>query len=458
MSKLRSTLRQFKIYVIVSSFFISSLSPVNGWGKQNAVITLNPETLKQYILSKNISLMVQMNQVEQAKMKVNIARGNLLPSINLGAVISSGSTFGLSTVSMLLPFLFPSNWMNLKQSFHLLNSQTKAYYIAKLNTYASAYSTYLNVVADLDLYDVLNNQYQNYQQIEDFIRVGVEAGLKQPSELMQAHAQTAMAAHQVSKINELLKQELSLLRQMLALPLSQQLTLERKHPVKTSPERWDMQSALQVSISKSPELQQLEYLHRAAKAAKWSQAFAFLNAGGVGSTNSASTGAWNPTQFTGSMSIGAAYYPTLQLSNLNVAQIELQKDQMRLQHAQTVESIYSSLAEAQKQVANTMDAETNLREYYQTEVLKYQTGLTDLLHVLIAANNLTLALTSKIKSQNDLDNQRVSLNRLLIEQEFNGIPPCNAMITKSNGFEGSNFKTSDKKVSVEKFCDGLKNR
>lgn len=456
MSKLENAIRQFKIYVMVSAFLFSFCLPVSGFSKTNSIIVINPESIKQFILSKNVSLMVQMNQVEQAKMKVNIARGNLLPSINLGAVISSGTTFGLSTISMLVPFLFPSNWMNLKQSFHLLNSQTKSYYIAKLNTYASAYSTYLNIVADLDLHDVLNSQYENYQQIEDFIRVGVEAGLKQPSELMQAHAQTAMAAHQVSKIDQLLKQEISLLRQMLALPLSQELVIERKHPLKSSAERWDMQSALQVSIAKSPELQQLEYLHRAAKAAKWSQAFAFLNGGGIGSSNSSANGAWSPTQFTGSMSIGAAYYPTLQLSNLNVAQIQLQKNQTHLQHAQTVESIYSSLAEAQKQVAVTSDAEMNLREYYQTELLKLRTGLTDLLHVLSAANNLTLALTSRIRSQNDLDNQRVSLNRLLIEQEFMGIPPCNAMITKSNGFEGSSFKTSDKNISVEKFCDNLK--
>lgn len=446
-----------KVFFIAAAFSLCT-PPLSALATDptSAPVVINPHTLKNFVLSKNVSLMIQMNQVDQAKTKVNISRGNLLPSINLGAVISSGPTFGLSTISMLMPFLFPSNWLDLKQSYHLLNAQTKAYQIAKLNTLASAYSTYLTVVSDVNLRNVLQKQLENYESIEEFIRLGVQAGLRQESELFFAHAQTSMAAHQVSQLNELLKQELSLLRFMLGLPLTQEIAIAETHPNKSPSEHLDAVTALRISISLAPEFEQLDFLERAAKAAKWSQAFAFLNTGALTKTQSSATGAWNPAQINGTASIGFSYYPKIQLNNLHIEQIKLQKNQMTLQQAQMVESVLGSLTEAQKQVAQASEAETSWNKYYDTELLKFRLGLTDLLHVLNAANNLTTALTSKIKSQNDLDNQRVTLSRLLINEEFRDIQPCVALLNSKKHFERNGFKPSDKNISVEKFCDSQK--
>lgn len=458
MFTLKKLAPQFKKWFVTFIIFTCSTHPMSAFSAEGTAgsVIINPQSLKTFVLSKNIPLMIQLNQVEQAKTKVNIARGNLLPSINLGAVISSGPTFGLTTISMLMPFLFPSNWMDLKQSYYLLNSQTKAYYIAKLNTFASAYATYLTVVSDLSLHDVLQGQLENYQRIEEFIRLGVEAGLRAPSDLMFAHAQTSMAFHQLSQIDELLKQEVSLLREMLSLPLSQELIIERTHPVKSSSEYLNAQEALKLSLSRAPELVQLDFLERAAKAAKWSQAFAFLNTGTLTETRTSATGAWSSSQVTGRVSIGFSYFPNLQLSSLNIEQIQLQKKQMALHQAQIVESVFGSLFEAHKQVEKATEAAASWTQYYDSELLKFRGGLTDLLHVLNAGNNLTTALIGKIKSQNDLDNQRVTLSRLLINQEFGEVQPCNAILNSNKGFTGTKFKTSDKDVSVEKFCDNHK--
>lgn len=458
MSTLNNVVYQIKKWIFVSvacSLCLDSTKAFAGDTTADTVV-INPQTLKSFVLNKNVSLMIQLNQVEQAKSRLNIARGNLLPSINLGAIISSGPTFALSSISMLMPFLFPSNWLDLRQSYHLLNGQTKAYQIAKLNTLASAYSAYLTVVNDLSLRDVLQRQLENYQQIEEYIRLGVQAGLRQESELFYAHAQTAMASHQVSKVDELLKQEISILRQMLALPLNQELVIEKTHPEKSPSEYLDIPKALQLSITLAPEFEQLDYLERAAKAAKWSQAFAFLNGGSLAKTYSTGNDSWNPSQVNGQVSIGFAYYPRIQLSNLNIEQIQLQRKQMGLQQAQMVESVYGSLVETQKQVEKATDAELSWTKYYETELLRFRLGLTDLLHVLNAANNLTVALTSKIKSQNDLDNQRVILSRLLINEGFRDVQSCVAILNSDKRFKGNGLKPSDKNVSVEKFCDSQK--
>ncbi|MGZ3771713.1 MAG: TolC family protein [Bdellovibrio sp.] len=458
MSKLIKAMAELKKQSLIAMLIVSFLSPtVRAFeaDQKSAPTVINSQTIKNFILSKNVPLMMQLLQVEQAKIKVNIARGNLLPSINLGALVASGPTFALSTISMLMPFLFPSNWLDLKQSHYLLNSQTKAYHIAKLNALASAYSLYLTLISDSNLRDVLQRQLDNYQNIEEYIRLGVQAGLRQQSELFFAHAQTAMASYQVSKVDELLNQEISTLRQMLALPLTEHLVIDRTHPEKDAVELLDVQRALELSISLAPEFEQLYYLEQAAKAGKWSQAFAFLSGGSLAETRSTATGNWNPGAASGQMSIGFSYYPKIQLSSLNIEQVKLQRKQMLLQQTQMVESVFGSIVEARKQVEKTTDAENSWNEYYENEFLRFQLGLTDLLHVLNAANNLTTALTGKIKSQNDLDNQRVTLNRLLLNREFRDVRPCVAVL-ESGKFKGNGFKRSDKEISIEKFCDSQK--
>lgn len=122
-----------------------------------------------------------------------------------------------------------------------------------------------------------------------------------------------------------------------------------------------------------------------------------------------------------------------------------------------VESVFGSLTEAQKkQAEKDSEAESSRNKYYDTEFLKFCLGLTDLLHVLNASTNLTSALTSKIRLQNDLDNQRVTLSRLLINEEFWDIQPCVALLNSKKHFERNGLKPADKNISVEKFCDSQK--
>ena len=68
-----------------------------------------------------------MNAVRQAKHQVSIARTQLLPNLNIGAVISSGPTFALTAIEMLLSFLMPSKWFNVGVSQNLFESEKISY-------------------------------------------------------------------------------------------------------------------------------------------------------------------------------------------------------------------------------------------------------------------------------------------------------------------------------------------
>src|SRR4051812_30110387 len=76
-------------------------------------VAINPKTLRSLIVHNNFGEMTQLNLIHQAKDTVDQARGRLLPSLNLGAIISgitAGPAFALTSISFLLPFLLPSNW------------------------------------------------------------------------------------------------------------------------------------------------------------------------------------------------------------------------------------------------------------------------------------------------------------------------------------------------------------
>src|SRR4051812_45402677 len=51
-------------------------------------LRLNPETLRKQLLENNLSIIQALNQVHDAKDQVSVARGNLLPSLNLGALLN----------------------------------------------------------------------------------------------------------------------------------------------------------------------------------------------------------------------------------------------------------------------------------------------------------------------------------------------------------------------------------
>ncbi|MGE5086100.1 MAG: TolC family protein [Bacillota bacterium] len=419
-----------------------------------ATFTVSPKTLQSRLLENNIDLAMQLNKVYQAKDNVDRSRKSLLPGVNLNGVLDSTFSFSLSTVNMLLPFLLPSNWLDLKENQSLLNAQGDAYYIAQLNAYSSAYALYSTIQGDLDLRDILQDQYNNYKKIEDLIKMAVDAGMMEKADLLQAHAQTQMTAIQVSQMDALIIQEKAAIREMLALPLSTTIQFTRTHVPSSSVEDQSLQKTANQSMEKSPELHQLNAMAEAANAAKWSSFWGFLTGASLG-TSRGPTGAFKEVDGTASMRLGFGQFLVLKIGNRNLAQIELQKSQLSYDHAQLVESTVGTLHEAQDQAELARQAENSLREVYNNEVNKFQAGQTDLLHVLNAGNALTAAFTNKIKARTSLDTLRVSLHRLMISDQFSSIQRCRIYKKGTNGLKGKLgriFNPNKDKITLDQAC------
>lgn len=421
---------------------------------QGSVI-VNPQTLRKLYLERNVDIAIALNDVQQSKAQVSQSRANLLPAVNLGAVIAGGASFMLTSVSFLLPFLMPSKWMDLSENSHLLKAQGISYYLAQLNGYASAYSVYATAVGDMQLRETLYQQYETFKAMEDQMRLPAELGIIRMEDYLQAQAQTQLALVQVSQLDELIKREKASIRQMLGLSLEQEIVLEPMNVQVSAVENLTPTQLLETVHKNSPEVQQLNSLITSAQYNRWSKAFSFLSGASLGVNRPASGGSFGDLTGTGSVNMGFGYFPSLELSNLHIEKLRLRKTELRQDQAQLIETTLGALEEAQKQLVAANVAAENLQKVYNAEYMRYQAGMTSIMNVLQAGNSLTSAAVNKVKASTSVDTLRISLHRMMMTDEFSKIQKCEIERSGSGGIRGKLgriFKPEKYKVSLDQVC------
>ena len=150
---------------------------------------VNPTSLRQRLLEGNTSVLQSLNNVYQSRELLNIARGNILPSLSATALLNPAG-FASSSLTFLFPFLLPSNWFNLDAQKHQLTADGIAYYLVELNEYSIAYAIYMTILEDEDLRNVYQQQVDNYAKIEFVIQHGLPLGLYTQTDLDQAAGAT----------------------------------------------------------------------------------------------------------------------------------------------------------------------------------------------------------------------------------------------------------------------------
>ena len=429
----------------------SVMIPANVNLPAGTVVHVNPTTLRTYLLSGNRDVLTSLNDVLAAKETVNLRRGQLLPAVNITAIVSRFPNFASAAVQVLLPFLIPSNWFNLDMSKHQLAASGYAFYLMELNDYASAISLYETVVGDIELNKVLEQQYKNLTEIRDLVRNSYQVGTEVSADVAQAVYQADSALGQVQKLNELVAQEQSTIRGLLGLPLSVKLVFDDTHRAAIPQEQGQAQSILNAVNPVSAEFRQLESLIAASKDNKKNAIFSFLTGAAV---NLSTTGIAATGQVTGG--IGFSYIPGINIANLATSQLKIQEAELRTQEGQTIESALASIREAKGQVAVANDSVKQAKIAFAGELNSYKVGEIDLLHALQASTNVILAETTAVQARIDLDNQRLMLERVLVSGEFAQIPTCALKgAEKSGGIFGilGDFLGGKKSnVSVDDLC------
>lgn len=393
-------------------------------------VTITPDSLRRHLLSGNTPVMTALNNVYMAKTSVNIARGNLLPSINVGATLgglAGGPSFAVSSISFLLPFLLPSNWFALSASEHQLAATGFAYNLVELNEYASAWAVYVTILNDYSLLRVYERQYDNLKQIVEVVTAKVEIGQATQAELAQANFNLQNAATTVSSVRETIKREHQAMIKLLNLPVSTQLVLTRDRPGALKAESQSAQSVLDRAFANSNEARQVRSLLKASESVTWTKIFSFL---GGSSLNLANTGGGAlPNSFSaltaaGSVNLGFAYFPNIELSNLNTRALQINYREVYHAMGQIVATALASLGEAKKQLSSSRLAEMYAQKEFEGRFEAFRLGNAELLDVLTAVNDINTASAARIRAETDIDQQRVSLYRILVVGPFAKIPGC----------------------------------
>lgn len=402
-------------------------------------VEVTPDFLRTQMLRGDYSVLVGLKQLFQAKTSLAAARASLfLPGAKLGAIFdptSSPASFAMNSVSVLLPFLVPSNWFAEKASAHMLESEKDSYYLLELNEYASAYSIYETIVNDLDIEQALQENYNALAAIANRLQQKADSFVPvDKTDLLNAAQAAEQAEGQLSKMQETIEQEKAALTVVLGLPLAD---LQFSNPVHIAESELETQAPEQLltqALNIAPERDQINQLVAAQKDQKWSDVFAFVNTAeldfGTGTSSSSSTSsggtgsAFGNFAFEGDVSFGFASFPTYLLDKEKIATIALQLQNLKNTEASEIQSALASISAAKYQVGLYTDAEAKAVQVLDTEGNQYFLGNRDLVDVLQAVSAVVSANMSRINAQADLDTQRINLNRILLADEFAQLPKC----------------------------------
>ncbi|HEY8279195.1 MAG TPA: TolC family protein [Bdellovibrionota bacterium] len=420
-------------------------------------VALNPANLRQMVVYNNIGVLQSLNKVHQAKDRVMIARGNLLPRLDLGASIGAltgGPAFLLSAITVMLPFLVPANWANLHENASLLEAQKVSYRLVQLNQYASAYSLYATVLTDIGIREVVVAQYNDWVKVRNWLRDQQDfVGNVPQIDIDQAEAQVQTAYGDIAKMDELLLTEKSSLKEMLSLGMADTLTLDPQHTPASASESLSLDKVLAKVQAVSPEATQIQHLYKAAQAARWGKVFGFFNSAGMSIVSGGS--ALDHLGVAGGFSIGFDYVPNIQLANDNINEIRLRFQELKLQQQQLVEATVGSIAEAKRQITAYAEAERLREGVVQSEFVRYTLGLTDLLHVFEAERQVAQARATRLRAEFDLDALRITLHRALLTDQFSSIPGCRIRPEaeeKDRKWLGRLFNPSKYTISIDEAC------
>lgn len=439
-------MKKFIASLLVSSFLISSTFAAD------TAFVVNPTSIRGQLFSKNITLREALNNVQNSKLNVSMARAKLLPSLNLGILLPAlaNPTFLLSSVTFLFPFLVPSNWAVLKQQKELFESDKASYKALQLNILSnslSLYYTYMNDQKVQNIYieqsDLLGKLYTILKKQSDVL------GNVTSEDLEMAQASWEESKIRVSKLQELLVVEKAGLRTLLGLPLGAELNVEDVDLPATQFESKSAQEIAEHSLDVAPESLQLGFLVKAAKAGKFSKLFGFISSASLSGTSTNNNSPFEALKAGGGFNFGADNLVNLKIADNNLAAIVLRAEQLKEENEKTAEVVVGSMSEVKGQQELSKSALEARMQVYLGQKRQYELGLISLQTLLQTQSQLTDSKVNTLKTDLDLKMQRLTLQRLVIDGDFAQVKGCSAAATDE---KKSLFHFKKKEQSLDQLC------
>jgi outer membrane protein TolC len=398
--------------------------------KESGEVQLDFETISALLFDGNLPIHLASNRVYRSKAEVNQARTNLLPSINLGALLLSvvQPQFAWAGVEALVPFLVPENWFRARGASRLFEAEKLALQIVEQNQYASAVSLVSLWSLDRRLLSLLEDQQGDATISRQRAQAQFDLGLISNEELKRAIQDENQAEISASRVQELVTGEEASLRRALGLKPETRLRFsERDLEIFESPsEGLQIQGLVDRVMQNSPEAQQLSRLEEAGRQGKWSSVFAFM--GGVSLSQPAANGRLSPSleglSARGGIQLSFGYFPALQISNRNLQELQLRRDEMRLEFQELLETLQGRLASARNQEVRFKELERSQETLRDATRLRVELGLAESWELDDLERALRQSRLDTLRARMNLSLARLAWQRALQEGPFERLSPC----------------------------------
>ncbi len=223
----------------------------------------------------------EAEKVFQARQKVKIAIGNLLPHFNLKdlLVFSGGPFGGIEAVGSFLPFIFPSNWYKVAEAKQLNKAQGKSFASLRGNEMQYVENFIYLVQRDILLQKLMLAELDKQKEIHRIIVKKERYGLLPPKSGEKYYSSVLLLEQDLNQLQTLVDYELSSLAHAVALPVSNGIAVLEPVPLPdlTKAVAVNYKTLVERAQKKSFEVATLGFLIEASKKSKKVFAWGFLD-------------------------------------------------------------------------------------------------------------------------------------------------------------------------------------
>lgn len=236
----------------------------------------------QRVSTENLVVYQNALKVYQAKQAISVARGNLLPKLNIWRILSvpfdPRSAVGL--VEDIAPFLIPANWFQLKAQKEFYAAEVEGYKALWANEVMTAKSLYLQLLADRQLLRSIELAETDVNRIWVIVKSREMLGQYPEGTSKEMEVRLLALKEDTRALRTLIAEEVGLLSQMLGFAGTPDLDLEpvalpdfEKYPVLSE------DGYVSRVLTYSPELKQYSFLVNASRYVKQEAYFSLFGIG-----------------------------------------------------------------------------------------------------------------------------------------------------------------------------------
>ncbi len=266
MKALNVVLISFSLFVFANSF------------ANERVQTITLEEVVHKVSNDNFEVLTNALRVYQAKENISVARGNLLPKLNiwkiLGAIVEP-----IGFIEDIVPFLVPANWFRKQETKILYLAEKEGYRALWGNQVYTAKLLYYEILSDEAFQGFLEETAKELSELER-IMVGQEvAGSLPKGSSVQIKIARLQLQQDLRDVRSLVNESKLELARAMGIPLPVALTLAPVNALDWSnlepiiPEEFEFRT-----VDVSPERRQFDHIIRVLPLIKKEAMFSFLGA------------------------------------------------------------------------------------------------------------------------------------------------------------------------------------